>query len=82
MKIVQFENGKYGVRIYWLFRWHFASCSIYASGAFYDPEEIQKYCQLKTFEEAKKLLLIRQNKYKIIKINNKAKTEQKKKEDV
>ena len=65
MKIVQFENGKYGVRVYWLFGWYFLS----KHGVYNwkDVEGVADYCQLETFEEAKKLLQMRQNKYKTIK---------------
>lgn len=28
MKVVEFSNGKFGIRTYWFFGWHFQSLSI------------------------------------------------------
>ena len=77
MKIVQFENGKYGVRLFWFFGWFFSS----KHGVYNwkDVEGVANYCQLKTFEDAKKLLQIRQNKYKIIKTKQQEEAEYTKK---
>lgn len=65
MKIVQFSNGKYGVRTYWFFGWHFKSRTPGFNWTL--GSECIDCCFVNTIDDAKKLANRKQKTdYKIL----------------
>ena len=65
MKLVKFENGKYGVRLYWFFGWRFLSVPYSGGYIWSGVRYINSYCQ-GTKEEAENALKKYQCKYNIV----------------
>lgn len=53
-KIVEFSNGKYGVRVNWFFGWRFVSTN--PNYTFFFKSDIRACCQFETFKYAKEIL--------------------------
>lgn len=64
MKIVQFEDGNYALRTYWLFGWHFKSLT--ANYNWKGRQQVINYCLTPDYEKIKKLSQQKRMKYKII----------------
>lgn len=55
MKIVQFSNGKYGVRTYWCFGWFFKSAT--PGYHWRDEKYVKDYCMFDTLESARNVTI-------------------------
>lgn len=64
MKLVKFENGKYGIRMYWRFGWHFLSMS--GEYTWSSKKDIVSYCQ-GTEEQARMAMQVFNCKYTVVK---------------
>lgn len=67
MKIVQFEDGRYALRTYWFFCWHFKSLRTGYSWS--NRQRVIDFCLTGDYEKVKKLY--QQNTMKCIIIKNK-----------
>lgn len=65
MKIVKFNNGKYGVRTYWFFGWSFIG--IDGDYTWRSKEDIIKYCMTNDLEKCKELIKSYTIAYKLYK---------------
>ncbi len=65
MKIVKFENGKYGVRLYWFFGWRFLGVPYYKGYTWSGRGNTGSFCQ-GTKEEAEEAIKMYKFKYTIV----------------
>jgi len=63
MKLVRFSNGKYGVRLYWWFGWHFLGLNDQCART--TGEYVIRYC-MGTEEQARKAMEEYKLKYTIV----------------
>ena len=65
MKLVKFDNGKYGVRMNWFFGWHF-KCLTGSGVNWSEWQDVLRFCQ-GTKEQALRVMKGYKLKYKIVK---------------
>jgi len=53
--IVQFENGKYGLRKYSMFSWDYKELPEYGQWTWFLPEHVIKYCMFDSLTEVLQL---------------------------